>query len=225
MDVLSSDQLRVEQEMTLASKKMKAGVLAKALFSTMDLIYGKQATLPKFRVLEVVARVPYQAWEQVAYIAVTHKHETPEFAKTIHLRITEARSQQDNEQWHLLILEEMLHSQRSASQLFRGRIIPQVLAFVYYQVSWLLYVANPRWSYQLNAEFEDHAEHEYMTFVRAHPELENMPWNSIFVDEYGAHDSVADLLRQIGYDERVHKEASLEQVQHARFTRHPAPRK
>ncbi len=38
----------------------------------MELLYGKGRNLEKFRVLELVARVPYQAWENVAYVAVTH---------------------------------------------------------------------------------------------------------------------------------------------------------
>ena len=47
----------------------------------------------------------------------------------------------------------------------RYRVVPQALAFAYYQLSWLLYALNPRWSYGLNADFEDHAEHEYALFV------------------------------------------------------------
>jgi ubiquinol oxidase len=33
-------------------------------------------------------------------------------------------------------------------------------------------VIRPDWSYRLNADFEDHAEHEYMAYVAEHPELE-----------------------------------------------------
>jgi hypothetical protein len=43
-----------------------------------------------------------------------------------------------------------------------------VIAFAYYQQSWLLYVIRPKWSYRLNADFEDHAEHQYMLFVDEH---------------------------------------------------------
>lgn len=218
MRTLPAGELRVEQKKTLTSDRLRPGVMAKMLFLTMDLVYGKEATLSKFRVLEVVARVPYQAWEHVAYIAVTHKHETPEFARSIHDRITESREQQDNEQWHLLILEELLHGRGHRSSLLKGRIIPQVLAFTYYQISWLLYVIKPRWSYELNAQFEDHAEHEYMSYVQAHPELDDEPWVSIFSEDYGDHQMTGDLLRQIGHDERVHKNASLEQIRKARFS-------
>ena len=53
---------------------MRYGVLAHALFLTMDLLYGRARHLSKFKVLEVIARVPYQAWEHVAYIVITHMH-------------------------------------------------------------------------------------------------------------------------------------------------------
>jgi ubiquinol oxidase len=78
----------------------------------------------------------------------------------------------------------------------------------YYYLSWLLYVLQPAWSYRLNADFEDHAEHEYAEFVRAHPELEFTPYSSVECAEYGTFASVADLLRQIGHDERCHKAES-----------------
>ena len=48
--------------------------------------------------------MPYQTWEHVAYIAVTHVHQSTGLSKRIQDRIVEARSQQDNELWHLLIL-------------------------------------------------------------------------------------------------------------------------
>jgi hypothetical protein len=95
--------------------------------------------------------------------------------------------------------------------------IPQAIAFVYYQVSWLLYVLHPAWSYQLNADFEDHAEHEYMTLVTEHPEWEKEPFTSAFEADYGSFESLADLFRQIGHDERVHKQESLEQMRQPHF--------
>ncbi|HET7876153.1 MAG TPA: hypothetical protein VFN71_11595 [Methylomirabilota bacterium] len=70
----------------------------------------------------------------------------------------------------------------------------------------------------MNAHFEDHAEHEYMLYVQGHPELEQEPFDSMFREDYGAFASLADCLRQIGYDERVHKEESLARMEEARFS-------
>lgn len=53
--------LRAEQEATLSSPRRSYGIAAKVLFATMDLLYGKPRTLSKFKVLEIIARVPTSA--------------------------------------------------------------------------------------------------------------------------------------------------------------------
>jgi hypothetical protein len=183
----------------------------------MDLIYGRTRSLSKFKVLEVVARVPYQAWENVAYVAVTHTYTELPLARRILDRVNEAREQQDNEQWHLLILEELVEEARIREGMIRFRVVPQILAFLYYQLSWLLFAARPAWSYGLNADFEDHAEHEYMEFVADHPELAERPYDGVFATDYGRFPSRADLFRQIAMDERHHKEESLTRMREPRF--------
>ena len=210
--------LKSEQEKTLSSSRRMYGLLAKALFWGMDIIYGRKRTLSKFKVLEVIARVPYQSWEHVAYIAMTHTCSKPGFARRIFEFIKESRDQQDNEQWHLLILEEMVQKKGIREPFFLYRILPQFVAFFYYHVSWLLYVIKPSHSYELNADFEDHAEHEYMEFVKENPGLEREPFESDFEADYGRFESLADLFRQIGLDERRHKEESLHRIANARFS-------
>ncbi|MEK7746547.1 MAG: alternative oxidase, partial [Elusimicrobiota bacterium] len=172
----------------------------------------------KFKVLEVVARVPYQSWEHVAYIAMTHTYGTPGFARRVFDFVKESRAQQDNEQWHLLILEEMTQKKGIREGFLLYRLLPQFIAFFYYHVSWALYVVDPSWSYALNADFEDHAEHEYMEFVRENPSFEREPFDSEFAGDYGRFKSAADLLRNIGLDERLHKEESLARIEKARFS-------
>jgi ubiquinol oxidase len=126
-----------------------------------------------------------------------------------------ARWEQDNEQWHLLIMEELTAGERRG--LIRSRVIPQLLAFGYYQLSWFLYVVRPKWSYRLNADFEDHAEHEYALLVQEHPEWESVRYEGEFTEDFGAYDSLADLIRQIGYDERLHKIESEQNMLAPRF--------
>ena len=215
---LSSSELRKEEDTTLTSPRRRYGPAAKILFLFMDLVYGKRKNLSKFKVLEVIARVPYQAWEHVAYIAITHMYEKPDFARRIFEFVRESRRQQDNEQWHLLILEELVHKKGIRENFLLFRILPQIIAFLYYHLSWLLYVIRPSWSYALNADFEDHAEHEYMEFVHENPEWEKEPFVSDFSEDYGRFDSLADLFRQIALDERLHKQESLERIEHARFS-------
>lgn len=210
--------LKAEQAKTLATPRRRYGFLAGLLFFMMDLVYGTEKTLSKFKVLEVIARVPYQSWEHVAYIAMTHTYGKPNFARRIFDFVKESRAQQDNEQWHLLILEEMAQKDEVEENFFLHRVLPQFAAFFYYHVSWLLYVIKPSYSYAMNADFEDHAEHEYMEFVKENPSLENCPFESDFKKEYGDFKSMADLFRRIGLDEREHKEESLARIEHARFS-------
>ncbi len=218
MTMTDSAPLKSEQQKTLGSARRRYGLLAKALFLSMDLFYGRRRTLSKFKVLEVIARVPYQSWEHVAYIAMTHTYGRPHFARRIFEFIKESRLQQDNEQWHLLILEEMVQAKGIREKFFLHRIAPQIVAFFYYHVSWLLYVIKPAWSYGLNADFEDHAEHEYMEFVRENPGFEKALFESDFKAEYGDFANLADLFRRIGLDERLHKEESLNRIEKARFS-------
>jgi ubiquinol oxidase len=218
MPKLNHEELLRAQQETLTTSRRHYGLFARALFVFMDAVYGKKGHLRKFQVLEIVARMPYQTWEHVAYVAITHKYKDTSLAKSIHKRIAEARAQQDNEQWHLLIMEELIEERRLRRGKLRYVWLPQVVAFVYYQLSWVLYVIRPYFSYKLNADFEDHAEHEYMTFVADHPELENEKWQSAFTEEYGRFDTVADLFRQIAHDERVHKLESLEDMKKPRFS-------
>jgi ubiquinol oxidase len=209
--------LQTEQQKTLASQRLNYGFFARLLFLWMDLVYGKKRTLSKFKVLEVIARVPYQAWEHVSYIAMTHTYSRPHFARRVFDFVKESRHQQDNEQWHLLILEEMIQKKGILENFFMFRIVPQFMAFLYYHLSWLLYVMKPAWSYGLNADFEDHAEHEYMEFVRENLAFETELFESDFKADYGDFSNVADLFRRIGLDERLHKEESLDRIKNPRF--------
>jgi len=217
LEKLTAEQRRQAQHVTLRSPKMRYDILSRLLFMTMDLIYGRKKTFSKFKVLELIARVPYQSWENVAYVAITHMYAQRDFARRVFDRVKEARKAQDNEMWHLLILEELTHARGMKENFLLYRILPQVIAFTYYQVCWLLYVIKPSWSYLLNAHFEDHAEHEYMEFVAENPQFDSEPFRSLFEEDYASSESVADIFRQIGHDERMHKEESLELIAMARF--------
>ncbi|MEV4889546.1 alternative oxidase [Nonomuraea sp. NPDC055795] len=213
---LDRDQLRRAQQETLDTPRMKYSLLAKMMFKPVDIMYGKEGSFTKFAMLEIIARVPYQAWERMGYWAV-HRHRTRSgLARRVFERIVEARSDQDNEQFHLLIMEDLIDRQGLKRNWLLHRAAPWMIALFYYHVSWMLFLVRPDWSYRLNAEFEDHAEHEYMTFVAENPDLEFVPDPGTYADEYGRYRSVADLLRQIGHDERVHKLDSLENMREPR---------
>jgi hypothetical protein len=52
---------------------------------------------------------------------------------------------------------------------------------------------------------------------RFHSEWESTPFVSGFADHYGSVASVADLIRQISHDERIHKQESEAQMRQPRF--------
>lgn len=216
MEQLDHERLLAEQATTLVTPRRPYSLSARALFKVMDALYGEARTLEKFRVLELVARVPYQAWENVAYVAVTHTASQPKLARRIFNRVRTSRFEQDNEQWHLLILEELTGGSIRGG-FVRARIVPQVLAFAYYWLSWVMFMVRPQWSYRLNADFEDHAEHEYALLVQEHPDWEHTPYDGEFAADFGHYDSLADLFRQICYDERLHRLESEVRMKEPRF--------
>jgi hypothetical protein len=206
---LTPRQLRNAQAQTLDAPQLRYSLLARALFTAMDLAYGRARTVVKFTMLEFIARVPYQAWERMGYLALARYRGRSGLAQRVFERIVESRADQDNEQWHLLILQDLVQRRGLRQSFLLHRLAPWLIAFVYYHVSWLLFVIRPDWSYRLNADFEDHAEHEYMAYVAEHPELETQPDPGTYAEQYGQYGSLADLLRQIGHDERTHKQDSL----------------
>jgi hypothetical protein len=216
IEKLESDQLMRAQQESLGTPRRRYSLSARLLFEIMDTVYGRDRTLEKFRVLELVARVPYQAWENVAYVAMTHTAREPGFARRVFDKVRTSRWEQDNEQWHLLILEE-LTAAGAPRPWIRSRVVPQLLAFAYYQLSWFMFALRPAWSYRLNADFEDHAEHEYAQLVAEHPEWEQTPYDGAFTSDFGTYASLADLFRQIGYDERLHKLESEQRMRRPRF--------
>lgn len=199
---LTGVELAFTHAETLATPRRRYSLAAKLLFVVMDVLYGGRGSYGKYRVLEIVARIPYQTWETATYKQVS-RH--PGRAGRLWQRVLEFRGQQDNETWHLMIMTELAESAGEKQGVVRGRVLPRLICLGYWHFSWLLYALKPDWSHRLNADFEDHAEHTYAEFVAAHPELEHLPHHSSFARRYGASGSVADLLRQIGHDERMHK--------------------
>jgi len=205
---LTHDQLLVTHAETLAAPRRRYSLAARVLFWQMDLLYGRAKTVEKALVLEIVARVPYQTWENASYKRITRVHRRTGLALRIWDRLREFRAQQDNEQWHMLIMAELVERSGGKAGWLRFRFLPQVIAIGWWHFCWLLYAVKPAWSHRLNADFEDHAEHTYAEMVVENPAYETTPWDSALCGEYGSYASLADLLRQVSHDERCHKQES-----------------
>ena len=218
---LTADELRSAQTATLAAPRLRYDPFSQLLFLTVNLLYGREGSLGKFLVLEYLARIPYQAWEKVAYRAIARSEGRSALAHRIMERVIDARAQQDNEQHHLLVFEDLLRSRGVRLGRLRYRVLPRLIGVLWHLFVWTLHLLRPAWSYRLNAVFEDHAEHEYMQFVAQHPELDHERVECVAAQAYGHFASVGDLLRQIGHDERVHKLHSLAAHQATRSARRP----
>jgi ubiquinol oxidase len=219
---LAPAELRAAQAQTLDAPRLHYSLLARLLFRATDLAYGAEPGIVKFTMHEYIARVPYQAWERVGYLALARHRSRSALAARVFDRIVTTRAEQDNEQWHLLIMQDLVQRNGLRQSLLLHRLAPWLIAFFYYHVSWLLLVIRPQASYRLNAAFEDHAEHEYMAYVAAHPELERQPDPGSYAAQYGHYASLADLLRQIGHDERAHKLDSLACMREPRLGEPPS---
>lgn len=209
--------LKEEQQRTLDTPVMRSNIILKILVATLDIFYGRKRTLPKFKVLEFLARYPYWAWEDSAYRRMSNDHATytpPDDKRNKrHLHwIDLGRESQDNEQWHMLIIEEIIEKKRIKTNPILYRYLPLLMALVYYHLTRIMFFVYPHSSFYMNAAFESHAEHQYMLMAKEHPEWDEEPIESKYFDVYPPQKTLADLIRRIGLDERDHMNHSLAEI-------------
>ncbi len=207
-------RLRKEQEATLARPRLKYSLLARLMFWSMDFVYGKETTVPKIKFLEILARIPYQAWEIKQYwrlITGFNEAQTRDDAEAF---VSWAREAQDNEYWHLVVASEKMKQGNLKDSWLWYHFVPPVAAVIYTLFSRVLAFVSIRSALRLNAMFEDHAEHAFMQFVKDNPQMENERVESGVVQDgrgsaAGRYPSWADVFRRIGLDERDHMNESL----------------
>ena len=201
--------LRAEQQATLARPRRKYGLLARMLFIGMDVFYGKRLTYRKLKLLETLARIPYQAWEIHEYHKLSHRFGDPVTVEHAEDIINWGRAAQDNEFWHLQAIGEKMRQEGIRPGWFRDRIAAHAAVFQYNLFCRALAFISIRTALRLNADFEDHAEHEYMQFAKDHPELDEQPVGSDVASQYGDLSTWGEVVRRIGLDEREHMNNSL----------------
>jgi len=201
--------LRVEQQATLDRPRMKYTPMARFFFESMDFIYGKQLTMPKIKLIEILARIPYHAWEIKAYWRLTFGYHDEKIRREGLDLVKLGRLSQDNEFWHLIIAVEKIREDGIKESGFWFQFMPRVMALGYALFARLLATFNLKGAFLFNAMFEDHAEHEYAQFVKDHPELDQQPMKSDLVRQFGSHATWGDVFRHIGLDERFHRNESL----------------
>jgi ubiquinol oxidase len=198
-------RLRFEQRRTLAAPEGRPAPALRLMFASVDVLYGRRLSIEKFLVLEHLAQVPYRSWERVAQRRIARARGRSALARRIQQRVAEARGQHDNEQWHMLVMEELVVRQGRPLERIRHRLLPRLMALPWQVGTWALHLARPAASYRLNAAFEAHAERCYMRYVAEHPETERQVFDGPLADRWAGPVTVADVLRQIGHDERTHR--------------------
>ncbi|MFC1669272.1 alternative oxidase [Spirochaetota bacterium] len=208
--------LKKEQKATLKRPVMKFNFVLKLLVIAMNLVYGRKRTIAKFKIIELFARYPYCAWESASYRHVSKLHTKRKYAekadsdREIHV-IELGRESQDNEQWHLMIIEDIMRQKGIKLGFLRGILIPRLMTIGYKIFSASLYRIRPAWSFSMNARFESHAEHEYMEIVKENPHWETDRIDTKYFEYYPRQKTMADLFRRIGLDERDHMYQSMEE--------------
>jgi len=201
--------LRREQQATVARPRYPYSAAARGFFGAMDRLAGPETTLAKARMVEALASIPYRAWERRQLGRMSLAYDDPALYREGRELVSWAREAQDNEYWHLLVVNEKLRQEGTEDPRYMTRPIPFFMLAGYTLVMGAMARLGSRRSYLLNAEFEDHSEHYYAELVAAHPEWEDQPVASGLVDEFGSFASWADVFRRIGLDERDHMNASF----------------
>jgi hypothetical protein len=124
--------------------------------------------------------------------------------------ISLGRESQDNEDRHLLLVEDIIHQKGIKLGWFNHCLMPRLLAFGYYFLTRMIFCIRPSWSFAMNAAFESHAEHEYMSVIAANPEWDDEKVDSVHFERYPKQATLGDLIRRIALDERDHMNHSLE---------------
>ncbi|MBI9017507.1 MAG: hypothetical protein JEZ07_09635 [Phycisphaerae bacterium] len=201
--------LKKEQAASLARPRYKYSLAAKGFFLTMDILTGKKITPGKAKLIEMLASIPYRAWEVRKYAQLTRKYKDDEFIAKAKEVMDWGREAQDNEFWHLIVLNEKMKEDGMKDPWYLSWPIPWIMTTSYVFLTKFMAIFNIKRAFLFNAEFEDHAEHVYAKFVEDNPGLDQQPMTNEVVKGYGDFETWGDVFRRIGLDERDHMNNSF----------------
>ncbi len=198
-----------EQQASRARPRYPYSTMARVFFVSMDLLTGKKTTLAKAKLVERLAPVPYRAWERRERGPAKRQQGDGELGNEADAIMRWGKEAQDNEHWHLLLIEEKIREDAAKQPWYLTPPLPALMVGPYVLLSWAMARTAIHRAFVLNGEFEDHAEHTYAQLVEDHPEWEDQPVASTVVQGYGSFRSWADVFRRIGLDERDHMNNSF----------------
>lgn len=201
--------LKREQQATLARPRFPYSAAARFFFWSMDVFAGRKTTLSKTKLLEMLASIPYRQWEILHYARLTRRYRDTPWVQQASQIVEWGREAQDNEYWHLLVIQEKMKADGFKDAWYLTPPIPWLMVWTYVLLSRLLAFFSQRRAFLFNGEFEDHAEHSYAQFVEEHPEWETQPVNHPLIAEHTDAATWADVFRRIALDERDHRNRSF----------------
>lgn len=178
-----------------------------------NVVYGKEPSYLKFRAVEVIARVPYQSWTSAAYTLLTLFYSDEQKALRLSHTTKYARLAEDNETMHVVVISQLARKEERAGTI-RHTLVPMTFAFFYFWWSYFLYLINPRYSYELNYMFENHAFEQYSLFLKTRgEELKKKPIRSEFLTWYGRHpNNQFEFFLSVRNDEIIHRNTSIQEI-------------
>ena len=201
--------LKREQQASRTRPRYPYSAAARVFFVSMDMLTGRKTTLAKAKLVEILAPVPYRAWERRERGRVTRHQGAGGLGQEAGAIMRWGKEAQDNEHWHLLVIDEKIREDAATEPWYLSAPIPSLMAGPYALLTWAMARFAIHRAFVLNGEFEDHAEHTYAQLVEDHPEWEDQPVTSTVVQGYGSFRSWADVFRRVGLDERDHMNNSF----------------
>ena len=87
----------------------------------MDILTGKKSTIAKIKLLELLASVPYRAWEFRQYERMTSKYKHENIISRATRIMNWSRDSQDKDYEHLIIIHEKMKEDKFKKQLLLKR--------------------------------------------------------------------------------------------------------
>lgn len=187
--------------------------LGKTLVWCGNFVYGHEPSYLKFRAVEVIARVPYHSWASSAFTLLTLFYTDERKAMRLSEVAKYARLAQDNETMHVVVISHLAQHEERAG-FIRHSLTPMFFAFFYFWWSYFLFLINPRYSYELNFMFENHAFEQYNRFLETRgEELKKKAIQSDFLTWYGRHPrNQYEFFLSVRNDEIIHRNTSIREI-------------
>ena len=187
--------------------------LASLLVYGGTLLYGKDPTYLKFRAVEVIARIPYHSWQGVRFLLLTLFYRDERRALKLAEMAEFARIAQDNETMHVVVISSLAR-QEEYEYWLRDTFAPLCFAAFYFATSFFMYLFKPRWSFELNYLFEQHAFDQYQRFLeQRQAALKQKAVTSAYLTWYGRKPkNQYEFFLSVRNDEIIHRNDSIEAI-------------